>query len=364
MRNILATVFFILWLCLLSPHAVDARPQRPGQIPNGNTFSCANCHVNPSGGGPRNVFGQAVENGFLNGSGASASVNWNASLAAADSDGDGVTNGTELGDPDGDGIPTPGITVTLPGDPLSFVMQITNRAPVLTAIGAKSVGEGETLSFAVAGSDEDNDTLTFTASNLPEGAAFEDETFAWVPGFDLGGSTVMVTFTVSDGSEEASLTVDIAVSDVNRPAKLNSIDPSRNLVIGMEGDGLTFTIDVEDPDGEAVTYAWIVNGAGDAEAMGTLILTVPSGAQDEVVSVTATSADGSTVIQTWTITKMLMADFDDSGDVGFSDFLAFVGQFGKTSADADFDANFDLDSDGSVGFTDFLTFVAFFGLTA
>jgi hypothetical protein len=307
------------------------------------------------------VFGQAIP---LNGSGLRATVAWSATFAAADLDGDGVTNGTELGDPDGDNVTTPGVTVTNPGDPLSFAVQITNRAPVFTTIGAKSVGEGETLSFDVAGSDEDGDTLTFTASNLPEGAAFENDTFTWVPGFDLGGSTVMVTFTVSDGAEEASLTVDIAVSDVNRPATLNSIDPSRNLVIGMEGDGLTFTIDVEDPDGEAVTYAWTVNGAGDAEATGTLILTVPSGTQDEVVSVTATSADGSAVTQTWTITKMLMADFDDSGDVGFSDFLAFVGQFGKTSADADFDANFDLDSDGSVGFTDFLTFVAFFGLTA
>lgn len=363
MRNTLATVFLILGLCLLSSHAVDARPQRPGQIPNGNDFGCANCHVSASGGGSRNAFGQAVENGFLNGSGANASVNWNASLAAADSDGDGFTNGTELGDPDGDGNPTAGATVTNPGDATSFP-QIVNRAPVIRAIGPQGVLEGEMLTFGVTGSDEDGDTLTFTASNLPEGAVFEDETFIWVPGFDLGGSTVLVTFTVSDGSEEASLTVDIAVSDVNRPVTLNSIDPSRNLVIGMEGDGLTFTIDVVEPDGEAVTYAWIVNGAEDAEATGTLILTVPSGAQDVVLSVTAASADGSTVIQTWTITKMLMADFDDSGDVGFSDFLAFVGQFGKTPADADFDANFDLDDDGSVGFTDFLTFVAFFGLTA
>ena len=172
-----------------------------------------------------------------------------------------------------------------------------------------------------------------------------------------------MTFVVSDGSEEASTTVDIVVADVNRLVTLKSINPSRNLVIGMSGDVLTFTIDAEDPDGEAVTFAWTVNGALEAEATGTLILTVPSGAQDEVVSVTATSADGSDVTQSWTITKMLVGDFDASGDVGFSDFLAFVSQFGKTSADADFDARFDLDNDGSVGFTDFLTFVAFFGLT-
>ena len=348
---------------LLLHSTAEARPQRPGQIPNGNTFGCANCHVNPGGGGPRNAFGQTVENGFLNGTGASASVNWNASLAGTDSDGDGVTNGTELGDPDGDGTPTPGITVTNPGDPLSFVAQVTNRAPVFAAIDAQGVGEGETLTFEVAASDEDNDSLTITASNLPEGATFEEGTFSWVPGFDLGGTVAMVTFVVSDGLDEATTTIDIAVTDVNRSARLISIDPSRTLVIGMSGEAITFTIDAEDPDGDPVAYAWTVNGAGDAEATGTFVLTVPTGAQDEVVSVTATSEDGSEVSHSWTIAKMLLADFDGSGDVGFTDFLAFVSQFGKTSADPDFDAAFDLDEDGSIGFTDFLTFVAFFGLT-
>ena len=62
--------------------------------------------------------------------------------------------------------------------------------------------------------------------------------------------------------------------------------------------------------------------------------------------------------------KHVVGDFDGSGDVGFSDFLAFVAQFGKTSSDSDFDATFDLDGDGAVGFTDFLTFVEFFGLTS
>jgi hypothetical protein len=78
-----------------------ARPFRPGQIPNGFVNACANCHVNPAGGGPRNAFGQLVEGEFLTASGISGNVIWNAALASQDSDGDGFTNGEELGDPAG-----------------------------------------------------------------------------------------------------------------------------------------------------------------------------------------------------------------------------------------------------------------------
>lgn len=55
------------------------------------------------------------------------------------------------------------------------------------------------------------------------------------------------------------------------------------------------------------------------------------------------------------------ADFDGDGTVGFSDFLAFAGNFGKQSSDLDFDSRFDLNADDVVGFTDFLVFITQFG---
>ena len=69
---------FILFLTL---KPTPARSFRPGLIPNGNSFSCSNCHFNAGGGGARNPFGQAVE--ALVSPGGSEQF-WSASLAAQD----------------------------------------------------------------------------------------------------------------------------------------------------------------------------------------------------------------------------------------------------------------------------------------
>lgn len=426
-----------------------ARAQRPAQIPNGSQFSCANCHVNPGGGGSRNAFGQVVESSFLNGSGASASVNWNAQLAALDSDGDGASNGTELGDPDGDGVPTAGVTVTNPGD-ASSVPQIQNRAPVLGTIGTQSVLEGQALTFVVTASDQDGDTvtisasglpsgstfsgntftwtpgfdeggktvtvsfaasdgqlganasvsiavanvnrvptltsidpqtvregeavsfdlsasdidgddLTITSADLPEGAALAGDVFTWTPGFDLGGQTVTVTFVATDGDLDASISVDIAVEEVNQPARIDAFQPTKDLVVSSDGASVSFVVEAVDPEDEALTFDWTLNGVT-VSSTNTFDLDV-LGAEEDVVVVTVTSADGSSATQSWSVTRGLKGDFDGDGTVQFADFLRFAGGFGSHSDSPDWDPVIDLNGDDRVDFTDFLTFAQFFGLS-
>lgn len=91
----------------------EARPQRVDQIPNGEVFRCLTCHNQPTGGA-RNAMGQQVEDTLI-GAGMTGVVDWPA-VAPLDADGDGLTNGEELGDPDGDGVADGG-PVTNPANP-------------------------------------------------------------------------------------------------------------------------------------------------------------------------------------------------------------------------------------------------------
>ncbi|XP_069129717.1 temptin-like [Argopecten irradians] len=77
-----------------------AYPNYQQNIPNGRQVPnpCAGVtglwlgvgHLNPHGAGPRNLFGQDF---------ASSGHSWTHDLCMADSDGDGRSNGVELGDP-------------------------------------------------------------------------------------------------------------------------------------------------------------------------------------------------------------------------------------------------------------------------
>uniref|UniRef100_A0AAV1T9N6 Temptin Cys/Cys disulfide domain-containing protein n=1 Tax=Peronospora matthiolae TaxID=2874970 RepID=A0AAV1T9N6_9STRA len=71
---------------------VDAKPEYVARVPNGANVNgvAALGHVNPSGGGANNEFGLKFR---------SVGETWTQDLCMDDSDGDGQTNGQELGDP-------------------------------------------------------------------------------------------------------------------------------------------------------------------------------------------------------------------------------------------------------------------------
>ncbi|MCU0666658.1 MAG: putative Ig domain-containing protein, partial [Candidatus Omnitrophica bacterium] len=130
---------------------------------------------------------------------------------------------------------------------IAITVTNTNRAPVLASIGAQSVNEGQTLSITLAASDADNDTLTYSASNLPQGATLSAATFSWTPSYSQAGS-YQVTFGVSDGNGGSdSETVTLTVNNVARTFTLTttanngSISRNPNSSTYNEGQSVVLT---------------------------------------------------------------------------------------------------------------------------
>ncbi len=132
----------LLTLCAASLMLSDAQARgfRGGMVPNA-VDGCNTCHTT-GGGTPRNAFGVAVEELVSPGAGGDE-VFWGPELAALDSDGDGFTNGEELGDPDGTwqaGDDAPGVSEDLghPGD--SELVPNLPEPPEPTAVEESSWG--------------------------------------------------------------------------------------------------------------------------------------------------------------------------------------------------------------------------------
>jgi hypothetical protein len=125
-----------------------------------------------------------------------------------------------------------------------------NRAPVLGAIGNKSVNENSLLTVGITASDADGDTITYSVNGLPSGATFAGQTFNWTPTYSQAGNYT-VTFVVSDGQMQDSETITITANNVNRAPVLGAIG---NKSVYM-GNNLTFAVSATDPDGDVIEFS-------------------------------------------------------------------------------------------------------------
>src|SRR5574341_821364 len=125
-----------------------------------------------------------------------------------------------------------------------------NQAPVLAAVGDRTVAEGTPLTIQLEATDADLPTnvLTFSASGLPDGATFDAPTglFQWTPSEAPGGpnSFFDVFFEVSDGQATDSELVRITVTEINQAPTLDAVGDQAV----DEETLLSFTATASDPD--------------------------------------------------------------------------------------------------------------------
>jgi hypothetical protein len=140
---------------------------------------------------------------------------------------------------------------------LTIIVANTNAAPVLSPIGSKSIIRGQTLQFTVSATDANNDPLTYSASGLPPGAAFNatTRTFSWTPAANQVGSYPNITFQVSDGTLTDSEVISISVTNTNSntpAAPVLSPIGSKSII---RGQTLQFTISATDANNDPLTYS-------------------------------------------------------------------------------------------------------------
>ena len=208
----------------------SAREWRVGQIPNGNVFSCANCHVSAGGGGARNSFGLAVQARVQPGS---FDEFWDATLAQMDSDGDTFSNGTELRDPDGDGTPTGSTGVTNPGNPAS--RPTTPQAPVvnITSPANGATFPAPTIVTVTA-------TATVTGSTITSVQFFDGATslgtdnsspYSVSPMLAAGTHTLTARATAANGLSTTSSGVTVTVSAPPSTPVVSITSPANDAVL-------------------------------------------------------------------------------------------------------------------------------------
>ncbi|MBI3871925.1 MAG: tandem-95 repeat protein, partial [candidate division Zixibacteria bacterium] len=179
---------------------------------------------------------------------------------------------------------------------VAITVNNVNRNPVLAAIGAKSVNEGQTLNFGLSASDPDCTTPTFAVENSPLNATLSDNgngtaTYVFNPDFTQAG-VYNVRFICSDGVLTDSEVVAITVNNVNRAPVLASIG-AKSVV---EGGHLQFRLSATDPDGAIpvltalsvplnATFRDSLNGAGS-------FIFDPDFTQTGVYNVTFIASDG------------------------------------------------------------------------
>lgn len=127
---------------------------------------------------------------------------------------------------------------------VNILVRSVNDAPVLTVPGEQRVAPGQTLSFNISAVDVDaSDTVTFTATNLPTGAALQPNAnnaqFTWTP---MMTGVYVVTFIATDNGTpalNATATVAITVGAANQGAWTTTAGPTGGTIRALLANGAT-----------------------------------------------------------------------------------------------------------------------------
>ncbi|MBQ4875794.1 tandem-95 repeat protein [Pseudoalteromonas luteoviolacea] len=136
---------------------------------------------------------------------------------------------------------------------VTITVDAANDAPEISGAPATSVDQDVAYSFTPQATDLDEDSLTFSVSNLPVWASFDAQsgTLSGTPGRDDVGSYTDIVITVSDGELTASLSpFAIEVGYVNAKPVAQGMD-----VFVNEDSTVSFSAPVSDADQDSLSIS-------------------------------------------------------------------------------------------------------------
>jgi PKD repeat protein len=151
-------------------------------------------------------------------------------------------------------------------DSKTWVLTVANvdRSPSFSSITPASnfsMPEAETKQLKVTASDPDGDNLTYTWKldnlQLKTGTTLASN-HTYAPDYNANGTHV-IQVSYTDGTLAVSHSWKIIVTDVDRAPVIDSFSPKGDVVI-KETASKEFVINATDPDGDAITYNWTLNG--------------------------------------------------------------------------------------------------------
>jgi MYXO-CTERM domain-containing protein len=243
----IGVVVAVMALSMMIPVQADAFSGRIGYIPNG---ACDMCHVVP--GGPRTAFGQDVEQ-YTN---RNQNPDWS-ELYDLDSDGDGYTNGEELGDAygqwsRGDQNPT---QLSEPHEAFD-TPDLVGNAPTLTD-ATVTVAEDESYQGTLQAADADGDDLRLRIATEPEYGTLalnnrETGEYTYTPDADYYGDDSF-TFQAFDGNNIGAEpgVISITVTPVN---DLPTITTDGDQTV-EEDDAVIIAASAQDPEDGTLAVA-------------------------------------------------------------------------------------------------------------
>ncbi len=140
-----------------------------------------------------------------------------------------------------------------------LIVENKNQPPYLTEKKVKAK-ELQTIDLKQFVADPDNDPLEYSFTKPFDGSGI------WKPGYGDQGSFV-AAFTVSDGEFEVPARMEIEVLNTNQPPVIKGTFSDAKIVQIKENEKLSFDVEVEESDGDKVTYLWTLDDkvVGDAE---------------------------------------------------------------------------------------------------